>query len=51
MPRITDAQEVAEACHEALTAALQAVRADAELRPDADTWPYRPTKPVRTPPT
>ena len=36
MPQITDAQRVAEVCHEALTAALHAVRADAELRSDAD---------------
>ena len=36
MPHITDAQRVAEVCHEALAAALQAVRADAEHRADAD---------------
>lgn len=36
MHRISDAQRVAEVCNEALTAALHAVRADAENRSDAD---------------
>lgn len=36
MPSITDAQRVVEACHDALSAALQSVRAEAELSPDAD---------------
>ena len=36
MPQVTDAQRVAEVCHDALSAALRAVRADAELSPHAD---------------
>ena len=45
MPRITDAQR----CHEALTAALQAVRADAELRPDADYLALQAYEACQTP--
>lgn len=36
MPHITDAQRVVEACHDALHAAIRAVRADAEQQPEAD---------------
>ena len=36
MPPITEAQRVAEVCHNELTVALWAVRADAELSPDTD---------------
>ena len=41
MPVISDAQHVVEVCHQAMDAAIRAVRADAEQEPTADTQALR----------